>query len=41
VPITLAFLQRIKVEEAALHAALGDAYGNYAQRTRALLPFVY
>jgi len=41
VPITLAFLQRIKVEEAALRAALGDAYGNYAQRTRALLPFVY
>jgi protein-S-isoprenylcysteine O-methyltransferase len=41
VPVTLAFLQRIKVEEAALHAALGDAYGDYAQRTRALLPFVY
>ena len=41
VPITFAFLQRIKVEEAALLAALGDAYRNYAQRTRALLPFVY
>jgi protein-S-isoprenylcysteine O-methyltransferase Ste14 len=41
VPVTLAFLQRIKVEETALHAALGDAYGDYAQRTRALLPFVY
>ena len=40
-PITFAFLQRIKVEEAALQAALGDAYSNYAQRTRALLPFVY
>jgi protein-S-isoprenylcysteine O-methyltransferase len=40
-PITLAFLQRIKVEEAALQAALGDAYRGYAQRTRALVPFVY
>jgi protein-S-isoprenylcysteine O-methyltransferase len=41
VPITFAFLQRIKVEEAALQAALGDTYRNYAQRTRALVPFVY
>lgn len=40
-PITLAFLQRIRVEEAALQAALGDAYSDYAQRTRALLPFLY
>jgi len=41
VPIVLAFLQRIKVEEAALQAALGDAYRSYARRTRALVPFVY
>jgi protein-S-isoprenylcysteine O-methyltransferase len=40
-PITFAFLQRIKVEEAALLAALGDAYRDYARRTRALVPFVY
>jgi protein-S-isoprenylcysteine O-methyltransferase len=40
-PITLAFLQRIKVEEAALQTALGAAYRSYAQRTRALVPFVY
>ena len=40
-PITFAFLKRIKVEEAVLEAALGDAYCNYARRTRALVPFVY
>ena len=40
-PIALAFLRRIAVEEAALTAALGSRYGDYAARTRRLIPFVY
>ena len=41
VPIALAFLRRIAVEEAALTAALGSGYSSYASRTRRLVPFVY
>lgn len=41
VPITAAFLVRIRVEEAAMCSALGDAYREYAGRTRALLPYLY
>jgi protein-S-isoprenylcysteine O-methyltransferase len=41
IPITAAFLWRIKVEERALHDALGDGYGSYAARTKRLIPFVY
>jgi protein-S-isoprenylcysteine O-methyltransferase len=41
VPITLAFLWRIHVEERALLDALGDDYRQYMRRTRRLLPFVY
>jgi protein-S-isoprenylcysteine O-methyltransferase len=41
IPITAAFLWRIKVEERALHDALGDGYGGYAARTKRLIPFVY
>lgn len=41
VPIALAFLRRIEIEEAALVGALGDAYRAYARRTRRLIPFVY
>ncbi len=41
VPIALAFLRRIAIEEAALNAALGPPYADYAKRTRRLLPFVY
>ena len=40
-PITLAFLRRIRVEEAALNAALGSGYADYARRTKRLVPFVY
>ena len=36
-----AFARRIAVEEAALTAALGDAYRAYAARTRRLLPGIY
>lgn len=41
VPIMRAFLHRIVVEEAALSAALGATYREYAARTRRLLPYVY
>ena len=40
-PITAAFLWRIRVEEQALSEALGDAYGQYMRRTKRLVPFVY
>jgi protein-S-isoprenylcysteine O-methyltransferase len=41
VPVSLAFLYRIRVEEAALRHALGDAYARYSTRTRRLVPFIY
>ena len=41
VPIALAFRHRIVIEEAALTAALGSRYADYARRTRRLIPFVY
>ena len=41
VPVTLAFVVRIGVEEAALRASLGTPYAEYASRTRRLVPFVY
>lgn len=40
-PITLAFLYRIRVEEAALRAAFGDAYTRYSARSWRILPFIY
>jgi protein-S-isoprenylcysteine O-methyltransferase len=41
VPIAMAFMRRIAVEEAALVSALGARYVDYARRTRRLIPFVY
>ena len=41
VPITAAFLHRIKVEEQALSDALGPQYRAYLQRTKRLVPGVY
>jgi len=41
IPVTLAFLYRISVEESALIGALGISYADYTQRTKRLLPFVY
>jgi len=35
------FLVRIKLEEALLTEAFGDAYRQYAQNTKRLIPFVY
>jgi protein-S-isoprenylcysteine O-methyltransferase len=40
-PVTAAFLWRIHVEERALLDALDEAYRNYMQRTKRLIPFVY
>lgn len=40
-PITLVFLYRIRVEEAALQTALGARYQEYMSRTRRLLPLIY
>jgi protein-S-isoprenylcysteine O-methyltransferase len=41
VPITLAFLQRIAVEERALQRAFPSEYPPYAARTRRLIPWLY
>lgn len=41
VPITVAFLYRIKVEEEALGAFFGDGYTNYCSKTRRLIPGIY
>ena len=41
VPITLAFLRRIAIEEAALVSALGPDYVDYSSRTKRLIPYVY
>ena len=40
-PITLALLRRIAIEEAALRAGLGARYAAYARRTKRLIPFLY
>jgi protein-S-isoprenylcysteine O-methyltransferase len=41
VPIGLAFVRRIRVEEAALSAGLGEPYRAYMRRTKRLVPFVF
>jgi len=41
VPITIAFLKRIQVEEQALISAFGDDYANYRKKTRILFPWIY
>jgi protein-S-isoprenylcysteine O-methyltransferase Ste14 len=40
-PITLAYLYRIKVEEKFMLEQLGDNYLNYQNRTKRLIPMVY
>jgi len=40
-PVTVAFLRRIAIEEAALGEALGGAYTAYAARTKRLVPWTY
>lgn len=41
VPIFVAFLYRMKVEEEALTNALGEGYLAYSRRTKRLVPFLY
>jgi protein-S-isoprenylcysteine O-methyltransferase len=41
VPISVAFLRRITIEERVLAAALGEPYRAYAARTKRLVPFLY
>lgn len=41
VPIFLALLRRMNVEEQALVTSLGDSYASYMRRTKRLVPFVY
>ena len=41
IPIYFAYLNRIRIEEAALMQTFGDDYKNYISRTRRLLPGIY
>ncbi len=41
IPILIAFLVRIQIEERALAEAIGQPYREYQKRTRRLVPFVY
>jgi len=41
VPICVAFVRRMKVEEEALTQALGERYAEYMKRTKRLVPWVY
>lgn len=41
VPVTLAFLRRIGIEETVLREALGSSYIAYAARTKRLIPWIY
>ena len=40
-PISVAFIWRMHVEEAALREVFGESYHTYATRTRRIIPFVY
>ena len=41
VPITVAFVKRINIEERALTEAFGSAYEEYCRSTRRLFPWIY
>jgi protein-S-isoprenylcysteine O-methyltransferase len=41
VPTTIALLARMRIEESALTASLGQTYRRYAERTARLVPFLY
>jgi len=41
IPIGVAFIHRMNVEEDALSRALGPRYTEYVKRTKRLMPFVY
>jgi protein-S-isoprenylcysteine O-methyltransferase len=40
-PISVAFIHRMNVEENALSGALGRRYTDYMRRTKRLVPFIY
>jgi protein-S-isoprenylcysteine O-methyltransferase len=40
-PITVARLHRIRIEEAALAEALGSDYAQYMRNTKRIIPFLY
>ena len=40
-PIGVAFIHRMNVEENALSGALGSQYTDYIRRTKRLVPFIY
>jgi protein-S-isoprenylcysteine O-methyltransferase len=40
-PITLAFLNRIRIEERVLRAGLGVPYVDYSRRTKMLIPGIF
>src|ERR1035438_2319180 len=41
IPITIAFLKRIQLEEQALSGAFGEEYTNYCKLSWALFPWIY
>jgi protein-S-isoprenylcysteine O-methyltransferase len=41
VPIFVAFVRRMNVEEEALRGALGERYADYMKRTKRLVPGLY
>jgi protein-S-isoprenylcysteine O-methyltransferase len=41
VPIFIAFVRRMNVEEEALSVALGERYREYMRRTKRLVPGIY
>ena len=40
-PVVMAFLYRIRIEEAVLCAAFGDRYKDYMNHSRRLIPWLY
>jgi protein-S-isoprenylcysteine O-methyltransferase len=40
-PVSVVFLWRMRIEEAALLATFGGRYRDYMRRTRRLIPFIY
>lgn len=41
IPITVAFIHRIKIEERSLSSMLGKAYTDYAASRKRLIPLIY
>ena len=41
IPITIAFLKRIQIEEQALQSAFGEEYVNYCKISWKLIPWIY